>query len=63
MTAAISDETDIGVGWNVHEQIERAMNEEKSVEKEWAVRSASRVRQFVPEPPHIPRHRADVTPR
>ena len=29
MTAAISDETDIGFGWKVHEQIERAMNEEK----------------------------------
>lgn len=57
MTATLSPET--GVSWMAH--VVRTMDEELAQEREWASRTASRVRNFVPEKAHVPKHRADVS--
>lgn len=57
---AISETSNIGVGWPIRDVESRTLSEERAEEWEWALRTASRVRNFIPERVHVPRHRADV---
>jgi hypothetical protein len=47
-------------GTTVPERVVDAVREQREAERRWAERSASRVRRFVPERVHVPKHRADV---
>ena len=52
----------VGAGWMVHDQVIRAVNAERAHgPRSGRTRAASRVRTFVPEPVHVPRHRAETT--
>ena len=59
MTATLSTTPYAGAGRTA--QVVRAMDEELALEMEWSSRHASRVRNFVPEKAHVPKHRAEVS--
>lgn len=61
MSAAVAESPNVGEGWMVHDRVVTAVTAERARAEEWAERSASRVRTFVPEPVHVPKHRAEPT--
>jgi len=59
MSTAISNESNIGIGWVIHDGAFQILRENLAQEKKWERRTASRVRRFVPEQLRAPKHRAE----